>query len=98
MSSTPIADHAFLSDRHSCALVDRADCGLLLDVNNVYVSSRNLGIDARAFIDGMPAAAVGEIHLAGHAVRDGVLIDDHGSRVCDDVWDLYSHAIARLMK
>jgi uncharacterized protein (UPF0276 family) len=78
------------------AVVERSGCGLLLDVNNVYVSARNLGIDARAFIDGVPAAAVGEIHLAGHAVSDGVLIDDHGSRVCDDVWALYAHAIARL--
>ena len=78
------------------AVVDRAGCGLLLDVNNVYVSSRNLGIDARAFIDGVPADAVGEIHLAGHATSDGVLIDDHGSRVCDEVWALYRHAIARL--
>ena len=78
------------------ALVERTGCGLLLDVNNVYVSSRNLGIDAHAFIEGVPAAAVGEIHLAGHAVRDGVLIDDHGSRVCDEVWALYRHAIARL--
>ena len=78
------------------AVVERAGCGLLLDVNNVYVSARNLGLDARAFIDGVPAAAVGEIHLAGHATADGVLIDDHGSRVCDDVWALYRHAIARL--
>jgi uncharacterized protein (UPF0276 family) len=78
------------------AVVERAGCGLLLDVNNVYVSSRNLGIDARAFIDGVPAAAVGEIHLAGHATSDGVLVDDHGSHVCDDVWALYRHALARL--
>jgi uncharacterized protein (UPF0276 family) len=78
------------------ALVERAGCGLLLDVNNVYVSSRNIGGDPRAFIDGVPAAAVGEIHLAGHAVSDGVLIDDHGSRVCDEVWELYGYAVARL--
>jgi uncharacterized protein (UPF0276 family) len=78
------------------AVVERAGCGLLLDVNNVYVSARNLGVDAHAFIDGVPAAAVGEIHLAGHAAVDGVLIDDHGSRVCDDVWALYRHAISRL--
>jgi uncharacterized protein (UPF0276 family) len=95
---------AYVSFEHShlaeweflAAVVERAGCGLLLDVNNVYVSARNLGIDARAFIDGVPAAAVGEIHLAGHAVGDGVLIDDHGSQVCDDVWALYRHAIARL--
>jgi uncharacterized protein len=78
------------------AVVERAGCGLLLDVNNVYVSARNLGLDARAFIDGVPAAAIGEIHLAGHAVSGGVLIDDHGSCVCEDVWALYRHAISRL--
>ncbi|HTU65252.1 MAG TPA: DUF692 domain-containing protein [Steroidobacteraceae bacterium] len=90
-------EHSALTEwEFLAALVERADCGLLLDVNNVYVSARNLGSDARAFIDGVPAAAVGEIHLAGHAERDGVLIDDHGSHVCDAVWDLYAHAIARL--
>jgi uncharacterized protein (UPF0276 family) len=78
------------------AVVERSGCGLLLDVNNIYVSAVNLGLDAHAYIDGVPAGAVGEIHLAGHARRDGVLIDDHGSRVCDEVWALYSRAIARL--
>jgi uncharacterized protein len=82
------------------AVVERSGCGLLLDVNNVYVSSRNLGIDARAFIAGLPRDAVGEIHLAGHAVAQGadgdeVLIDDHGSAVCDAVWELYRLALAR---
>jgi uncharacterized protein len=90
-------EHSHLSEwEFLAAVVERSGCGLLLDVNNVYVSARNLGIDARAFIDGVPATAVGEIHLAGHAVSDGVLIDDHGSRVCDDVWALYRHAIDRL--
>lgn len=90
-------EHSHLSEWEFLgAVAARSGCGLLLDVNNVYVSARNLGIDAQAFIDGVPAAAVGEIHLAGHAVCDGVLIDTHGSRVCDDVWALYRHAIARL--
>jgi uncharacterized protein (UPF0276 family) len=78
------------------AVVDRSGCGLLLDVNNVYVSARNLGIDARAFIAGVPAAAVGEIHLAGHTDKGDVLIDDHGSAVCEAVWELYEYALARL--
>jgi uncharacterized protein (UPF0276 family) len=64
-------------------LVKRTGCGLLLDVNNVYVSAHNLGFDAARFIDTLPAEAIGEIHLAGHAVNqvgeDTVLIDDHGS-------------------
>jgi hypothetical protein len=70
-------------------------------VNNVYVSACNLGLDARAFIAGMPRENVGEIHLAGHtristAQHGEVLVDDHGSSVCDEVWELYRFAIARL--
>jgi uncharacterized protein (UPF0276 family) len=81
------------------AVARESGCGLLLDVNNVYVSSRNLGIDARAFIAGLPRESVGEIHLAGHArvsnAHGEVLIDDHGSAVCDEVWDLYRLALTR---
>jgi hypothetical protein len=82
------------------AVVERSGCGLLLDVNNIYVNSVNLGLDAARFIASVPAAAVQEIHLAGHrrnrvADRE-LLIDDHGSAVCDDVWALYQQAIARL--
>jgi hypothetical protein len=82
------------------AVVERSGCGLLLDVNNAYVNSVNVGLDARAFIDGLPRHAVQEIHLAGHARRevDGrtILLDDHGSRVIEPVWQLYEHAIRRL--
>ena len=81
-------------------LVERTGCGLLLDVNNVYVSAHNLGFDAARFIDTLPGDAIGEIHLAGHAVNevgdDTVLIDDHGSRVPPAVWVLYAAAIRRL--
>ena len=77
------------------AVAASAGCGLLLDVNNVYVSSRNLGLDAHAFIDGIPVGSVGEIHLAGHARNGDVLIDDHGSQVCEEVWELYGRAIHR---
>jgi uncharacterized protein (UPF0276 family) len=77
------------------AVADLSGCGLLLDVNNVYVSSKNLGLDARAFIEGLRVGSVGEIHLAGHARNGSVLIDDHGSQVCEEVWQLYRHAIAR---
>jgi uncharacterized protein len=77
------------------AVAAESDCGLLLDVNNVYVSSKNLGLDAHAFIDGLPVERVAEIHLAGHSRSGGVLIDDHGSRVCDEVWALYACAIER---
>ncbi|HVY33440.1 MAG TPA: DUF692 domain-containing protein [Caulobacteraceae bacterium] len=80
-------------------------CGVLLDINNVYVSARNHGEEPAEVLDGyldaIPAAAVGEIHLAGHAVRaleDGaeLRIDDHGSRVCADVWVLCEQALAKL--
>jgi uncharacterized protein (UPF0276 family) len=81
------------------AVVERSGCGLLLDVNNAYVNSVNVGLDARAFIDGLPAAAVQEIHLAGHTRRQvgerTLLLDDHGSRVPEAVWQLYEHAIRR---
>jgi uncharacterized protein len=78
----------------------RTGCGLLLDVNNVYVSACNHGFDAYEYIEAMPGDAVREIHLAGHAVReigDATLrIDDHGSAVCDAVWQLYAAALRRL--
>jgi len=85
-----LAEWEFLS-----AVVEQSACGLLLDINNIYVSSKNLGLDAHAFIAGVPAASVHEIHLAGHARNGTILIDDHGSAVCEEVWDLYSRAIAR---
>ncbi len=70
-------------------VISRADCELLLDVNNVYVNSINHGSDARAFIHSMPADRVRYLHMAGHYVEsDSLLIDTHGSDVCDDVWDL----------
>ncbi len=80
-------------------LVQRAGCGILLDVNNVYVSATNLGFDAKAYLAELDVGPVGEIHLAGHAVKEFqgemILIDDHGDRVCDAVWDLYDSVIAR---
>jgi len=81
------------------ALARRTGCGLLCDVNNVYVTCANLGGDATAWLDALDPAAVGEIHLAGHAVNDAdgrtVLIDDHGSPVADSVWRLFEHALRR---
>jgi uncharacterized protein (UPF0276 family) len=82
------------------AVVERSGCGLLLDVNNAYVNSVNVGLDATALVDRVPLEAVQEIHLAGHARRTvggrEILLDDHGSRVPDPVWRLYEHAIRRL--
>ncbi len=88
-----------------CELVQRTGCGLLCDVNNIYVSSFNhigAGVAAtvaEAYLDSLPSAAVREIHLAGHSESDAdghaILIDDHGSIVPEPVWRLYRHAVAR---
>jgi len=78
----------------------RSGCGILLDVNNVYVSARNHGFDARAYLAAMPPAAVREIHLAGFITRevDGaeILLDTHSAPVADAVWALYREALRRL--
>lgn len=80
-------------------LVRRTGCGILCDVNNIYVSTENLGGDAFGWLDALPAQAVRELHVAGHHedAVDGVrlLIDDHGSPVADPVWALYAHATRR---
>jgi uncharacterized protein len=80
-------------------LVRRTGCGLLLDVNNVFVSATNHRFDPRAYLAAFPMAAVGEIHLAGHDSEDlpsgPLLIDSHGRAVADPVWTLYAEVIAR---
>lgn len=73
-----------------------ADCLLLLDVNNIYVSAYNHGFDARAFIDGVPAHRVQQIHLAGHHNHGDYIIDTHDAPIIDPVWELYDYALARL--
>ena len=80
------------------ALAADTGCGLLLDVNNVYVNAHNHGIDAVAYLDALPAHAIKQIHLAGHsadALGSGLLIDTHDAPVCDGVWALYAHARQR---
>jgi uncharacterized protein (UPF0276 family) len=79
-------------------LARRTGCGLLVDVNNVYVSSRNLGFDASDYLAALPSVAIGEIHLAGHTVdsRAGLLIDTHDAPVTEDVWRLYTDLIERI--
>lgn len=77
-------------------LARRSGCGLLLDVNNLYVNERNLGRDALAALDAIPPALVAEIHVAGFELRDdGLLIDSHGTPVCDAVWALLDAACTR---
>ncbi|WP_417248057.1 DUF692 domain-containing protein [Celeribacter sp.] len=79
-------------------VVSRTGCGLLLDVNNVFVSGTNLDLDPRAYIDAFPHEAVGEIHLGGHDEDEDdhgapLLIDSHGREVADPVWTLYAHTL-----
>jgi uncharacterized protein (UPF0276 family) len=96
---------SYLRFRHStmseaaflAALVQRTGCGVLLDVNNLYVSAHNVSLSISEYFELLPASAIGEIHVAGHAVNrideQTILIDDHGSPVTDDVWALYVRAL-----
>ena len=77
------------------AIAEEADVGLLLDVNNIYVSSFNHGFDPRDFVDGVPHARVAQIHLAGHTNYGKYIIDTHSAAVIDPVWDLYRQTIER---
>lgn len=77
-------------------LVERADIGLMLDVNNVFVSSINHGFDPKVYLDAIPHDRVVQIHLAGHSVMEGYRLDTHDAPVCDEVWELYRYAIGRI--
>jgi uncharacterized protein (UPF0276 family) len=77
------------------ALAERADCGLLVDVNNIHVSAANHGFPADAFLAGLPADRVGQIHLAGHTDMGTHLLDTHDGPVVEPVWDLYRAALHR---
>jgi uncharacterized protein (UPF0276 family) len=76
-------------------LARRTGCGVLLDVNNLYVNQVNLGTDALSQMQSLSPASVAEIHLAGHQVTEGALIDTHGDRVSDAVWRLFDAALER---
>lgn len=77
------------------AIAERADCGILLDVNNVYVSAMNHGFDPEAYLAGVPAERVGQIHLAGHTDLGTHLLDTHDHPVRAEVWSLYRSAVRR---
>ncbi len=77
-------------------ILRRTGCGLLLDVNNVYVTSKNFGFDPFGFIDSLDRETIGEIHLAGHRDLGDFLFDTHDAPVCDEVWNLYAYTIRRL--
>lgn len=91
--SSEMREEEFLSE-----LVARTRCGILFDVNNLYVNAVNLGVDAHAFIRGIPAEAVGEYHLAGASLIDGCLVDTHSAQVFDEVWTLYETALRHIGK
>ena len=86
-----ISEWEFLS-----AVAERADCHILLDVNNVWVSAHNHGFDPLAYLDGVPPGRVRQIHLAGHSHNGSLIVDTHDHPVPDPVWALYAEAIARL--
>jgi uncharacterized protein (UPF0276 family) len=89
-SGSSMPEWEFLSE-----VAHRADCGILLDVNNVYVNAVNHGFDPEKYLAAVPAERVWEIHLAGHTDRGSHLLDTHSARVCDEVWALYRFASRR---
>jgi uncharacterized protein (UPF0276 family) len=94
-------DHSTLSEWEFLAeLARKSGCGILLDINNIYVSAHNHRFDALEYIQALPRQAVKEMHLAGHTVRQvgrrQILIDTHNRHVCDPVWELYAFAVRHL--
>jgi hypothetical protein len=85
-----MAEWEFLSE-----VARRADCGILLDVNNIYVSARNHGFDPYDYLAGIPADRVGQFHIAGHSDKGRYLLDTHDHPVPDSVWELYRAAVRR---
>lgn len=84
------SEEEFITD-----LVKRTGCGLLLDVNNMYVNQVNLGRDAKSALEHLPLEAVQEVHLGGHEDAEDYLIDAHNNKVCPEVWDIYQQTIDR---
>ena len=76
-------------------LAEEADCGILLDVNNVYVSAFNHSFDAKKYIDRIPADRVVQNHLAGHVNKGTHIVDTHSDHVIEEVWELYRYAYER---
>lgn len=88
--ASEITEWEFLAE-----IARRADCLILLDVNNLYVSSRNHDFDPAAYLEGVPAERVQQIHLAGHENCGDCIIDTHDAPIADPVWDLYGEAVRR---
>ena len=99
-SYVSFADAAMSEPEFFAQLCRRSGCGMLLDVNNLMVNALNAGVpdpvaSCCAFVDALPAGVVGEIHVAGYGQTDGLVIDDHGSRVRPEVWAVCAHALRR---
>ncbi len=90
-TSSTMTEWEFLNE-----VVERADCGILLDVNNIYVSSKNHGFDPYLYLNAIPPERVSQIHIAGHSRHERFIIDTHDRAPIDPVWALYAHAIARI--
>jgi len=76
-------------------VVERADCGILLDVNNIYVSSQNHDFDPFTYVNSVPAERIAQIHIAGHSKYEKYILDTHDHPVIEPVWALYKRAIER---
>lgn len=97
LSSYLSFSHSEMSEGEFLAeLVRRTGCGVLFDVENLYLNTRNLGVDAEAFIRTIPAEAVQEYHLAGYSPRDGCLVDTHSAPVYPEVWALYERVLRHI--
>jgi len=95
---TPVAAQMSEAD-FICEIVEKSGCGLLLDVNNVYVNAHNHGYDARTFIDQMPLDKVNYFHMAGHLqVSPDLIIDTHGEPIIDPVYELFDYTTTQMKK
>jgi hypothetical protein len=89
-ASSTLSEWDFLA-----AVADEADCAILLDINNIFVTAFNHGLDANAYVDAIPAGRVAQFHLAGHSDHTTHLLDTHDHPVRDQVWPLYERAVRR---
>jgi len=97
LSSYLSFSHSEMSEGEFLAELSRhTGCGILFDVNNLYVNARNLGVDAETFIKTMPVDAVAEFHMAGYSERDGCLVDTHNNPVYPEVWELYESVLQHI--
>jgi uncharacterized protein (UPF0276 family) len=90
-AASEMPEWEFLSE-----IAEKADCGILLDCNNIYVSSRNHGFDATTYVDAIDPSRVVQMHLAGHTDKGAYLLDTHSDHVNDATWALYQRALRRV--